>query len=176
MRDRNDEIEGLNGRHLLDVLVDRHRVQRFEIQRPADGGDDHQVDAALVARLTIDAGHHRIGVTFAENGNSLIESDRQPLNVHFNYYRHPRLGPAVHEVMITGPIGESSAGQSESRQRILTRIPANPNKPAIPNEFDDCAREILLPCFAALIVVRYQTTICKALCSCFARRGRGTEF
>ncbi|MBL8819827.1 MAG: DUF1592 domain-containing protein [Planctomyces sp.] len=139
MRDRNDEIEGLNGQHQLEVFVDRRRQESFTIQRPANGGDDRAVDAALIANIPMNAGRHQIGITFAENGSSLLESDRQPLNVHFNFYRHPRLGPAVHEVTITGPVGDSSAGNSESRQRILTRTPANPD------EFEDCAREILRP-------------------------------
>ncbi len=120
MRDRNDEIEGLRGRHNLDVLLDRQRMQRFEIQRP-QGRDDRDVDAALVSRFAVAAGQHQLGVTFAENGRSLATSDRQPLNVSYNFYRHPRQGPAVYQVSITGPYGESAAGNSDVRQAILTR-------------------------------------------------------
>jgi len=124
MRDRNDEIEGLRGRHQLDVLLDRRRVQSFVIERPASGEDDRQVDAALTAAIEVSAGRHRLAATFADTGRSLLETDRQPLNVHFNFYRHPRLAPALAELVIYGPVGESAAGESESRRRVLATLPA----------------------------------------------------
>ncbi len=134
MRDRNDEIEGLRGRHQLDVLLDRQRKQRFEIQRP-QGRDDRDVDSALVARFAVAAGQHQLGVTFAENSRSLATSDRQPLNVSYNFYRHPRQGPAVYQVSITGPFGESAAGNSDVRRAILTRSDGE--------ESEQAARQIL---------------------------------
>jgi hypothetical protein len=128
MRDRNDEIEGLHGRHSLDVLLDRHRVQRFAIARPPSGQDDRSVDANLTASFHATAGRHQLTATFAEQGRALIESDRQPLNVHFNFYRHPRLAPAIAELVIHGPVGESTAGESESRRRVLTVTPKTPDQ------------------------------------------------
>ncbi|MFM7921038.1 MAG: DUF1587 domain-containing protein, partial [Planctomycetaceae bacterium] len=74
MRDRNDEIEGLHGRHSLDVLLDRHRVQRFSIARPSAGQDDRSVDADLTASFHVAAGRHQLIATFAEQGRALIES------------------------------------------------------------------------------------------------------
>jgi len=128
MRDRNDEIEGLHGRHSLDVLLDRHRVQRFLIARPPTGQDDRSVDADLTASFHVTAGRHRLAATFVEQGRALIESDRQPLNVHFNFYRHPRLAPALAELVIHGPVGNSASGDSESRRRVLTAMPATPDQ------------------------------------------------
>ncbi len=128
MRDRNDEIEGLHGRHSLDVLLDRHRVQRFAIARPPSGQDDRSVDANLTASIHATAGRHQLTATFVEQGRALIESDRQPLNVHFNFYRHPRLAPAIAELVIHGPVGESTAGESESRRRVLTVTPKTPDQ------------------------------------------------
>ncbi len=142
MRDRNDELEGLRGRHQLDVLLDRKQMHRFTIERPAQGQDDHEVDAALIAKFPASAGRHQVGVTFVDNGSPLLETDRQPLNVHFNFYRHPRLGPAVHEVTITGPMGESVPGDSGSRRRILTKVPVRPDDA---EEAEDCARQVLTP-------------------------------
>lgn len=139
MRDRNDEIEGLRGTHQLDILLDRHRVRRFTLDPPPKGHDDREVDASLIAEFPVSAGRHQVGVTFAARGSSLLETDRQPLHVHFNFYRHPRLSPAVHEVTISGPMGESTVGQSQSRQRIMTRLPANDE------DIETCAREILSP-------------------------------
>lgn len=128
MRDRNDEIEGLRGRHQLDVLLDRRRVQRFVIERQQSGQDDRLVDADLIASTEVSAGRHRLIATFADNGSPLLESDRQPLNVHFNFYRHPRLAPAVAELVIYGPVGESAAGDSASRRRVLNSVPAQPDQ------------------------------------------------
>lgn len=139
MRDRNDELEGLHGEHPMDLLLDRRRVHRFVLKRPPEGRDDHEVDASLVASFPVEAGKHNLAVTFLDQGRPLLESDRQPLNVHFNFYRHPRLGPAVHEVTITGPIGDSVAGDSESRRRILIRTPGNQD------DAEQWARQILSP-------------------------------
>jgi hypothetical protein len=139
MRDRNDEIEGLHGRHSLDVLLDRHRVQRFSIARPPAGEDDRSVDADLTASFHVTAGRHQLIATFAEQGWALIESDRQPLNVHFNFYRHPRLAPALAELVIHGPVGESVSGESESRRRVLTVMPATPDQALA------CATQIFRP-------------------------------
>jgi hypothetical protein len=139
MRDRNDEIEGLHGRHSLDVLLDRHRVQRFSIARPPAGEDDRSVDADLTASFHVTAGRHQLIATFAEQGRALIESDRQPLNVHFNFYRHPRLAPALAELVIHGPVGESVSGESESRRRVLTVMPATPDQTRA------CATQIFRP-------------------------------
>jgi hypothetical protein len=62
---------------------------------------------------------------------------RQPLNVHFNYYRHPRIGPAVYQVSIVGPLQSSSPGESPSRKRMFTCYPTSPD-----NE-EKCAKTIL---------------------------------
>ncbi len=139
MRDRNDELEGLHGEHPMDVLLDRRRVHRFVLKRPPDGRDDHEVDASLVASFPVEAGKHNLAVTFVDQGRPLLESVRQPLHVHFNFYRHPRLGPAVHEFTITGPIGDSVSGDSESRRRILIRTPGSQD------DAEQWARQILSP-------------------------------
>ena len=130
MRDRNDEIEGLRGQHELIILLDRKQQQRFVIQRPASG-DDRMVDAALTARFYVSAGQHQLGVTFLEKDRSLQVTDRQPLNVSFNFYRHPRRGPAVYEVLITGPHGESGAGDSAARRQVVPRMPSKGENPEV---------------------------------------------
>ena len=137
MRDRNDEIEGLRGKHTLEVLLDRDRVATFPIQRPPRGQSDRQVDARLVVRFEVQAGRREVGVTFVKKPASLLESERRPLNVHYNFYRHPRLGPAVYQVTITGPLQPGRPGESASRSRVFVR---RPNGPA---DEDDCARFLL---------------------------------
>jgi mono/diheme cytochrome c family protein len=119
MRDRNDEIEGLRGEHELELLIDRGLQASFSIVPPARGESDRHVDADLTARVNIEAGPHDVGVTFVRKPFALLESERQPLNVHYNFYRHPRLGPAVYQVTITGPFESTGAGDTPSRRRIF---------------------------------------------------------
>ncbi len=104
MRDRNDNVEALKEPHELEVLVDRSRAAGFTIAPPDKGQNDQLLDANLKTRMRMTAGRHDLGVTFIARGSSLLETPRQPLNVHFNFYRHPRLGPAISEVTIVGPL------------------------------------------------------------------------
>jgi hypothetical protein len=108
MRDRNDNVEGLKESHDLEVLLDRERKASFQVSPPKKGDSDERVDAHLVARIQAPAGAHDLGVTFLSKGAPLLETVRQPLNVHFNFYRHPRLGPAIYEVSIVGPLDPSN--------------------------------------------------------------------
>ena len=72
-----------------------------------------------------------------KKASSLLESERQPLNVHFNFYRHPRLGPAVYEVSIIGPFEASGPGDTASRQRIFV------SQPTGPGDEEACAKRIV---------------------------------
>jgi hypothetical protein len=136
MRDRNEDLEGLSGIHELEVLIDRERVDLFSIQRPKSG-NDRSVDANLKSRVKVSAGPHKLGVTFVKQPASLLETTRQPLNVHFNYYRHPRIGPAIYEVSIVGPFEASGPGDTPSRRRILT------SRPTGAADEEKCAQQIL---------------------------------
>ncbi len=123
-RDRNDEVEGLNGSHQLEVLVDRARVAQFTVARPKKRAANHFDDTKLKARFKAKAGPRDLGVTFVRNGRSLEETKRQPLNVHFNLHRHPRLGPAIYQVSIIGPFHDKaddnpSFTQTPSRKRVF---------------------------------------------------------
>jgi mono/diheme cytochrome c family protein len=123
MRDRNDAVESLRDTQELEVLVDRERADLLTIKPPGRGQSDLEVDANLKTRLKVTAGKHQVGVAFLKKASSLLETERQPLNVHFNFYRHPRLGPAVYEVSIIGPFEASGAGDTSSRRRIFISRP-----------------------------------------------------
>ena len=77
----------------------------------------------LKTRIKATAGPHNVGVAFLKKSSSLLETTRQPLNVHFNFYRHPRIGPAVYQVSIIGPFEASGPGDTPSRQRIFICTP-----------------------------------------------------
>lgn len=102
-RDRNEEVEGLYEAHELEVLIDRQQVELFEVEPPPGRKDFSEVDKHLRVRTDVSAGAHAVGVTFIKKPSSLLETKRQPYAAHYNMHRHPRLGPAVYEVSITGP-------------------------------------------------------------------------
>jgi hypothetical protein len=124
MRDRNDEVESLTEPHELEILLDRERVSLITVKPPRGAVTHAGVDAHLKARIKTTAGPHDVGVAFLAKGSPLLETSRQPLNVHFNFYRHPRIGPAVRQVSIDGPLEASGPGDTPSRQRIFGSAPA----------------------------------------------------
>lgn len=145
MRDRNEHVEGLQQEHELEVLLDRRRVETFKLQKPKSNADHATADAHLKVRAAATAGPHQVGVTFVKQTASLLESKRQPYDAHFNFYRHPRLSPAIYEVAIVGPVkadepaeavdpaeegGQeelAGKGDSPSRQQIFVANPKSEN-------------------------------------------------
>lgn len=145
-RDRDEHVEGLNEPHELELLLDRKRVQLFTVKPPrgkaktADSYDKPShanVDRHLKARISVTAGPHQLGVTFLKDPSSLLETKRQPLNVHFNMYRHPRIGPAIYQVSIAGPFEATGPGDTPSRRRIFVCQPTSPD------DEESCAKRIL---------------------------------
>ena len=135
-RDRNEQVEGLNGTHELDVLIDGQRQHRFTISR-SDKIADADVDARMNIKLNIVGGPHEIGVTFVKLPNSLDETKRQPYQSRFNMHRHPRPNPAIYQVSIVGPYDPIGPGTSPSRSQVFECYPKSAS------EEDECAKRIL---------------------------------
>jgi len=135
-RDRNEHVEGLNGSHTMEILIDRAVVEQFAVSSSGKKGHD-EVDKHLKTRTQVRAGPHKVGVTFLKKSYSLLENKRQPFEAHFNLHRHPRLSPAIYQVSITGPYKATGAGRTPSRDKILIRHPGSG-----PEE-EPAAREIL---------------------------------
>ncbi|HEX5219966.1 MAG TPA: DUF1592 domain-containing protein, partial [Verrucomicrobiae bacterium] len=129
-RDRNEEVEGLREPHEVLVLVDRKPVKSFTVVPPGGDRNFEKVDAHLKFRLPVTAGPHEVGVTFAKNPSSLLETKRQPYQAHYNMHRHPRLTPAIYQVSINGPYDSKNPGDTPSRRRIFVSYPV---KPAVRN-------------------------------------------
>jgi len=138
-RDRDEFVEGLTEPHELVILLDRRNVKQLTVNPPRGPQGHATADAHLTVRLPVTAGPHDVGVTFLKKPSSVIETLRQPYDAHFNTHRHPRLGPAVYEVSITGPYDSRGAGDSPSRRRIFRSMPQGPGDEAA------CAKEILAP-------------------------------
>ncbi|QDT00718.1 DUF1592 domain-containing protein [Adhaeretor mobilis] len=146
-RDRNEHVEGLKEPHQLEILLDRKPIKQLTVKPPqrkessADAEYDlsshANVDRHLKVLVTVAAGSHQLGVTFRKNASSLLETKRQPLNVHYNMNRHPRLTPAIYEVSITGPFKVAGPGHSPSRERVLSC------QPKTSDDEEACARQIV---------------------------------
>jgi hypothetical protein len=122
--------------HELKLLLDRMPIGTITVKKPADG-DDSLLDKNLKIRVPVTAGPHELAVTFVRNAASLLETARQPLQVHFNERRHPRMTPAVSEISITGPYAARGGGDTPTRRRVFVC------RPAQPREEEACAKKIL---------------------------------
>lgn len=136
-RDRNEEIEGLNGRYEIELLIDGHSIQRLPIAPPKIPNDYASVDANLKVRTPVKAGEHSVGITFIDTTSALLERKRQPYAAAFNMHRHPRPSPAIYQVSINGPYESQGPGDTASRRSILVARPQNRQQE------DPCAEKIL---------------------------------
>ncbi len=171
-RDRNENVEGLKKPHEIEVLLNRARVAAFTVAPPAKGEGFAAVDRHLKFRLPVKAGSHEIGVTFPQLSAALLETERQPFQAHFNLHRHPRLGPAVYQVSITGPYDATGPGDTPSRRMIFGAAFTPPQNPA---EEEARAKEIL----SRLIRRAYRRPVTDADLRKpmqFFREGRGDGF
>ena len=130
-RDRNEHIEGLFERHEIELLLDGEQVRLFTIEPIAPAKGESASDAPshatldnhMKVRVPVTAGQHVLAVTFPKKPSLLLETARQPYEAHFNYYRHPRLQPAVYELSIIGPYNPAGCRRHpEPAPRIL--VPA----------------------------------------------------
>ena len=109
-----------SSRHEIELLLDGERVRLFTIEPLAltknEPGERFAVarepgQPSQDPRLPVTAGPHALGVTFPKKPSLLLETGRQPYEAHFNYYRHPRLQPAVYEISIVGPYNAGRRGR-----------------------------------------------------------------
>lgn len=140
-RNRNENVEGLNEPHDMEILLDGTSVKRFTVtpnrNRLGQYYADEAVDRDLQLKLPVRAGPHNVAVTFVRKNAALLETERQPYQAHFNADRHPRTQPGVHSVSIVGPYADTAAGETPSRRRVFL---CHPDAGA---SADACATRIL---------------------------------
>jgi mono/diheme cytochrome c family protein len=136
-RDRNEHVEGLTGVHEVEIMLDGVRAGLFTVKPPPPGQDHHLVDNGLNVRIPVTAGPHVIAATFPKKRATLLETERQPYQAHFNMDRHPRIQPAVYSISVNGPFDAKGPGDTPSRKRILVCTPATAGQE------EGCAKRIL---------------------------------
>ena len=136
-RDRNEHVEGLTEPQQIELLLDGDRIGLFTVKPPGSGKDHHAVDQDVNVRIPVKAGPHMVAAAFPKRPSTLLETERQPYQAHFNMDRHPRIQTAVYSLTVNGPYDAKGPGSSPSRQRILVCTPAGPGEEAA------CAKRIL---------------------------------
>ncbi|MSV34481.1 MAG: DUF1592 domain-containing protein [Bryobacterales bacterium] len=136
-RDSRELVAGLDAPTDMHVIMDRELIKTFKVI-PAQGEDHTNVDKQLNLRIPVKAGPHAIAVAFVKNRAwTLLPTERQPYQAHFNMDRHPRTQVALYTITINGPYGQQAAGDTPSRRRIFVC------KPAKASEEEACAKRIL---------------------------------
>ena len=118
-RDRNEHVEGIRGTHIVELMLDGERIQAFTAKPPGQGQDHSVVDREFNIRLRVSAGPHVIAAAFPKQSSTLLETERQPYQAHFNMDRHPRITPAVFSVTVNGPYAVKGPGDTPSRRAIF---------------------------------------------------------
>ncbi len=132
-RDRNEHVEGLRGNHVVELMLDGERIQAFTAKPPGQGQDHSVVDREFNVRLRVSAGPHVLAAAFPKLSSTLLETERQPYQAHFNMDRHPRITPAVFSVTVNGPYAVKGPGDTPSRRAIFV----------CKTEDEPCAKKIL---------------------------------
>ena len=138
------KVRGLDYKHQFIVTVDGVKVHEAEVGGPAD------VDAAalnppeseaeilkrLEVRVPVQAGPHKIGVTFVRKTNAQPDGYLQPwLRTNFDT-QEQRGVPLVESLSIGGPFDAKGPGDTPSRRKLFVCHPAGADD--VP-----CAKKVL---------------------------------
>jgi hypothetical protein len=147
LRNNLEVIRGLEAKHQLEITVDGERVFLEEIGGDADppppmseGGTvterSDAIDARLRVRVPVKAGPRNVTAAFIRkvgaSANRLRPFERSSAGTYDSTGR-----PHVETLTITGPYEQTTAGDTPSRERILSCTPAEPSDEL------RCAEEIL---------------------------------
>ena len=127
-------------------------MQLFTVKPPQREPEHATADQHLKIRVPVQAGAHELGVAFVKKPSLLQETARQPYQAHFNFYRHPRIQPAIYSISIIGPYGAAAPGESPSRRRLFV------TRPVAPADEGSAARQI----FGTLMKRAYRRPVTEA--------------
>ena len=138
-------MRGLESSHQVEFAVDGERVWIASVggpkdldalfQQPTDTGD--AVDARLRVRVPVKAGPHVVTATFLQEsqiaGPSRLQHYIRSSVDNFDWSGQPH----IQTLTINGPFAPTGMGDTPSRRRIFTCVPANARAEAA------CAKQIL---------------------------------
>ena len=124
--------------HEVEVSVDGERVELFTVgehppERLASGVFAFDADPDVQVRVPLRAGPREVTVAFLPKSGALPEGQVRA-------YRSRSRQPSIASLIVSGPFGADGAGDTPSRQRILT---CRPGSRATAADAADCAHSIL---------------------------------
>ncbi len=124
--------------HEVEVSVDGERVELFTVgehppERLASGVFAFDADPDVQVRVPLRAGPREVTVAFLPKSGALPEGQVRA-------YRSRSRQPSIASLIVSGPFGADGAGDTPSRQRILT---CRPGSRATAGDAADCAHSIL---------------------------------
>jgi hypothetical protein len=144
-RNTVDVVRGTETPHDLEVSLDGARLSLTRFGGPDDevpaqmfpGKTADEIDARFETRVTVTAGQHDVGVTFAKKSSATRQEVLQPFAREKHDARMDVGIPELDQIVIEGPLSVAGSGNSPSRKRIFSCEPASAAEEA------PCATEIL---------------------------------
>ena len=144
-RNTVDVVRGTETPHDLEVSLDGERLSLTRFGGPEDevpaqmfpGKTADEIDARFETVVTVAAGQHDVGVTFAKKSSATRQDVLQPFAREKHDARMDVGIPELDQIVIEGPLTIAGPGNSPSRARIFSCYPDSAAEEAA------CATEIL---------------------------------
>ena len=144
-RNTVDVVRGTETPHDLEVSLDGERLSLTRFGGPDDevpaqmfpGKTADEIDQRFETRVTVRAGQHDVGVTFAKKSSAARQDVLQPFAREKHDARMDVGIPELDQIVIEGPLTVAGPGNSPSRARIFSCYPNTDADAAA------CAAEIL---------------------------------
>jgi hypothetical protein len=132
-RNTVDVVRGTETPHDLEVSLDGERLSLTRFGGPEDevpaqmfpGKTADEIDTRFETRVTVAAGQHDVGVTFAKKSSATRQDVLQPFAREKHDARMDVGIPELDQLVIEGPLTIAGPGRSPSRERIFSCYPAS---------------------------------------------------
>jgi hypothetical protein len=144
-RNTVDVVRGTETPHDLEVNLDGERLSLTRFGGPEDevpaqmfpGQTADEIDRRFETRVTVAAGQHTVGVTFAKKSSATRQDVLQPFAREKHDARMDIGIPELDQIVIEGPVTIAGPGNSASRERIFSCYPQDDS------QAEACAEQIL---------------------------------
>ena len=144
-RNTVDVVRGTETPHELEVNLDGARLSFTRFGGPEDevpaqmfpGKTADEIDRRFETRVTVTAGRHDVGATFAKKSSATRQEVLQPFLREKHDARMDVGIPELDQLVIEGPLTVAGPGNAPSRERIFSCYPQSDGEAAA------CAEQIL---------------------------------